>query len=162
MPDIIEIVLKFFARVFIAFAVRIIHLRPPGDPWLHQMPEMIKRYPLLILFRAPDPFRAWTNQAHVALEDIPKLRQLIEPQFPQPAPGAGYAWIIVPRVEIGRILVQVTHEHGAELVCRKDMTFAPDTRLPEDGRSAALHPNQEENQWEKRRENQKKNGRKNQ
>src|SRR6266513_3729197 len=126
MPDIIEIVLKFLDCVFIAFAVRIIHLRPPGDPWLHQMPKMIKRYLFLIPFGASDPLRAWSNQAHVAFEDIPKLRQFIEPQFPKPAPGTGYARIVVSRVEIGRILVQVTQEHRAKLVCRKDVTLAPD------------------------------------
>src|SRR5262245_40236799 len=115
MPDIIEIVLKFLDCVFIAFAIRTIHLRPPGDPWFHQMPEMIKWYPLIILFSAPDPFRAWANQAHVPFEDIPKLRQLVEAQFPQPVPSAGHARIVVSRVEIGRIRVQTTHEHGTEL-----------------------------------------------
>src|SRR6266568_6856566 len=142
MADVVEIVLKLLKRILVALAVRIIHLRPAGDSWLHQVPEMIERNCFLVALSASDPFRAWTNQAHVALEDIPKLRQLIEPEFPQPAPRTGYARIVVPRVEIGRILVQVTHEHRAKLVCRKDTTFAPDTRLPKDYRTAALYPNQ--------------------
>src|SRR6266567_6293514 len=162
MPDVIEVVLKLLDCVFIALAVRIIHLRPAGDSWLHQVPEMIERNCFLVALSASDPFRAWTNQAHVALEDIPKLRQLIEPEFPQPAPRTGYARIIFARVEIGCLVVQVAHEHRAELICRKNVTFAPDTRLPEDCRSAAFHPNQQENQREKRRGNQKENGRKDQ
>src|SRR5438094_1163632 len=134
MPDVVEIVLKFLDRVFITLAIRIIHLRPSGDPRFHQVPEMIKRNYLLVTFGALSPFRAWADQAHVTLEDIPKLGHLIESQSPQPAPGTGYARIIVARVEIGRLLVQVTHEHRAELVCRKDMTFAPDPRLSNDCR----------------------------
>src|SRR6266487_7159434 len=126
------------------------------------MPEMIKRNLFLIPLGAPDPLRAWTDQAHVAFEDIPKLRQLIEPQFPQPAPGARYARIIFASVEIGCLLVQIAHEHRAELICCKNVTFAPDTRLPEDCRSTAFHPNQQENQRKKRRGNQKEDGRKDQ
>src|SRR5436189_1594396 len=165
MPDIIEIVLKLLDCVFIAFAVRVIHLRPPGDPRLHQMPKMIERYLSLILFGALDPFRAWTNQAHVAFEDIPKLGQLIEPQPPQPAPSPCYARIILPRIRIGRLnclLFRIAHEHCTELICRKSVTLAPDTRLLEDCLPAAIHPNHQENSRKEWRENQKENGRKEQ
>src|SRR5713101_8468621 len=98
MADVVEIVLKLLDRVFIALAVRIIHLRPSGNPRFYQVPEMVKRNLFLILFGAPDPLRAWTDQTHVALEDIPKLRQLIEPQFPQPAPSTRHARITFTRV----------------------------------------------------------------
>src|SRR5439155_20823586 len=103
---------------------------------------MIKRNRLLISFGAPDPLRAWTDHAHVALEDIPQLRQLVEPHFPQPASNTRYARIIFASVEIYRLLVQVPHEHRAELVCSKNVTFASDPQLSEDCGSAALHPNQ--------------------
>src|SRR6059058_3685168 len=88
MPDVIEIVFELLDCVPIALAVRIIDLSPASDPRFHQVPEMIKRNRFLISFDAPDPLRAWTDQAHVALEDIPKLGQLVEPQFAQPAPEA--------------------------------------------------------------------------
>src|SRR5260370_36723958 len=96
--ELMGVVWRVLDCVFIALAIRIIHLRPAGDARFHQVPEMIKRYPFLILFGAPDPFRAWTNQAHVALKDIPKLRQLIEPQLPQPAPSTRHARITFARV----------------------------------------------------------------
>src|SRR5207244_1204973 len=98
MADIVEIVLKLLEHVLVALAVRIIHLRPAGDPRFHQVPEMIKRNLFLISFDAPDPLRAWTDQAHVTLEDIPNLRQLVEPHFPQPAPDTRYTRIIFARV----------------------------------------------------------------
>src|SRR5207245_3254443 len=124
MPDVVEIVLQLLDCVLIALAVRVIHLRPPGDPRFHQMPEMIRRYLFLISLGAPDPFRAWTNQAHVALKDIPKLRQLIEPQFPQPAPSTRHAQITFACVEIGRLLsrrlvrVARSEEYTSELQSR--------------------------------------------
>src|SRR6266403_4158820 len=148
MPDVVEIVLKLLHRVFITLAIRIIHLRPSSDPRFHQVPEMIKRNYLFVTFGALSPFRAWADQAHVTLEDIPKLRQLIEPQSPQAAPSARYARIILPRIEIGclnRRLFRIGHKHRPELICRKDVTFVPDTRLPEDCRPAALHPSQQKN-----------------
>src|SRR5207237_5162487 len=102
MPDVVEIVLKFLDRVFITLAVRIIHLRPAGDPRFHQVPEMIKWNLFLIRFGAPYQLRARTDKTDVALEDFPKLRQFIEPQFPQPSPGILYGGIILPRLMIGR------------------------------------------------------------
>src|SRR5882724_8428503 len=163
MPDVVEIVLKLLHRVFITRAVRIIHLRPSGDPRFHQVPEMIKRNYLFVAFGALSPFRAWADQAHVTLEDIPKMGHLIEPQSPQPVPSARYARIILPRIELGRLnrrLFRIAHKHRPELICRKNVTLVPDTRLPEDCRPAALHPNQQNNQREEWRENQKENGRK--
>src|SRR5881275_1819480 len=148
MPDVVEILLELLDRVFITLAVRIIHLRPSGDPRFYQVPEMIKRDYLLVTFGALSPFRAWADQAHVTLEDIPKLGQLIEPQSPQPVPSVHYAGIILPRIEIGRLnrhLFRIGHKHRPELICRKDVTLVPDTQLPEDCRPAALHPNQQKN-----------------
>ena len=165
MADVVEVVLKLLDCVLVALAVRIIHLRPAGDPRFHQLPEMIKWNLFLIPFGALDPLRARADQAHVALEDIPKLRQLIEPQFPQPSSGMRYAGIILPRVKIGRLfshLIRVAHKHRAELICRKNVTFATDTGLPEDCRSAVLHPDEQENQQKKRCQNQKQSGRKEQ
>src|SRR5947208_16246667 len=142
MADVVEIVLKLLKRILVALAVRVIHLRPAGDPRFHQVTEMITRNYLLLAFGALGPFRARTDQAHVALEDIPKLRQLVDPQFPQPAPNRRYARIILAGVNIGCLLVQVPHEHRAELVCSENVTFAPDPQLSEDRGTATLHPNQ--------------------
>src|SRR5438132_2370013 len=87
MADVEEIVLKLLDCVLVALAVRIIHLRPAGDPRFHQVPEMIKWNLFLIPFGAPYPLRARTDQADVALEDITKWRQLIDPTTPQHTTG---------------------------------------------------------------------------
>src|SRR5437899_12745254 len=90
MPDIIQVVFQFLDRVLVALAVRIIYLRPPGDPRFDQVPKMIKRDGLLITFGALAPLRTRTNQADVAFEGIPKLRQLIKTQFTHPTPHGRY------------------------------------------------------------------------
>src|SRR4030095_1046882 len=100
MPDIIEIVFELFDGVPVALSVRIIDLSPAGDPRFYQVPEMIKRDRPLIAFGAFVPSRAWADQAHVALEDVPKLWKLVEPQFAQPTPAARDPRIALPRVNI--------------------------------------------------------------
>src|SRR5207253_7588876 len=64
-------------------AIRIIHLRPPRDPRFDQMSKMIKWDGLLVALGAFAPLRPRTDQADVALQGIPQLRQLIEAKFPK-------------------------------------------------------------------------------
>src|SRR4051812_32622335 len=68
MPDVIEIVFQFLDRILVALAVWIIHLGPTGDSRLHQMAEMIERNLLFVTLRTLNPFRPWSDQAHVAPE----------------------------------------------------------------------------------------------
>src|SRR6266568_2500947 len=113
MPDIIEIIFELLDCVLVALAVRIIHLRPAGDTRFYQVPEMIKRNCPLIAFGAFIPLRAWTDQAHVALEDIPKLRQLVEPQFAQPTPKGSDPRVAFARVNIV-VLLYGAQAHRSE------------------------------------------------
>src|SRR5437667_6258678 len=107
------------------------------------MPEMIKRDFLFVALGTLGPLCTGPDQTHVAPKHIPKLRQLIEPQLPQPAPDTCYTRVLFASVEVSRLLVQVPLEHGAKFVCRKNLAFAPDARLPEDCRTPALYPNQQ-------------------
>src|SRR4029453_13377201 len=100
MPDIIEIVFELLDGVPVALSVRIIDLSPAGDPRFYQVPEMIKRNGPLIAFGAFFPFRGGADQAHVPLEDVPKLRKLVEPQFAQPTPEASDPRVAFARVNI--------------------------------------------------------------
>src|SRR6266536_2682560 len=129
MPDIIQVVFQFLDRVLVALAVGIIYLRPPGDPRFDQVPKMIKRDGLLITFGALAPLRTRTNQADVAFEGIPKLRQLIKPKFPQPTPHGRYTTIAFSRVDVfARLIRSLTHR--AELKKNKTSSVAPDSFLP--------------------------------
>src|SRR4029453_19187975 len=113
MPDVIEIVLEVLDCVSVAFSVRIVDLSPAGDPRFYQVPEMIKWYRLFIEFGAFVPLRTRADQAHVALEDIPKLGKLVEPQFAQPTPEASDPRIAFARVNIF-VLLRRAQAHRSE------------------------------------------------
>src|SRR2546426_1010847 len=100
MSYVIEIVLKLLDRVFFAVAVGIVDLCPTRDPRLHQMPEMIKRNLLFVALHTLEPLRAWPDQAHVAFEHIPKLRQFVQAELAQQAAEASYPRIVLTRVNI--------------------------------------------------------------
>src|SRR6266700_1067757 len=70
---------------------------------------MIKRDCLLISFGALAPLCAWTNQADVSFERIPKLRQLIEAKFPQPTPHRRHTTIAFSRVNVLVRFIAASH-----------------------------------------------------
>src|SRR6266480_539625 len=98
MTNVIKVVFQLLDRIFVAFAIGIIHLGPAGDPRLDEVPEVIKRNFFLVALGTLCPLRAWPNQAHVAPEHIPKLRQLVEPEFSQPAAQLRYSRVSLARV----------------------------------------------------------------
>src|SRR5208337_2871394 len=69
VPDVVEVVLELPERVLDAGAVAVVNLRPPGDPGLHQVAEVIAWNVALVLAHQPVPFRAGADEAHLAPED---------------------------------------------------------------------------------------------
>src|SRR5438094_3224525 len=118
---------------------------------------MIKRNRFLISFDAPDPLRAWTDQAHVALEDIPKLGQLVEPQFAQPAPEASDPRVAFARVNI-LVLLRV-HTHRSEFKNNERFLVPADPFLLKKNRTSFSDPDQQGDQREKRSANDQRNRR---
>src|SRR5262249_29871078 len=74
--------------------------------------------------------RPRTDQAHVALQDVDELRQLIQPELPDPAADASDSCVAVgcpPRLApFGTML------HGAKLQNLEGASSQTDTRLPEE------------------------------
>src|SRR4030095_4993707 len=130
MADVVQIIFQFLDRVLVAFAVRIIYLRPSGDPRLHQVPKMVKRDGLLIALGALAPLGARTNQADVAFEGVPKLRQLIQAKFPQPPPYRGDAMIAFSGVNILHRTIRAL-PHRAEFKKNEASAIAANPFLPE-------------------------------
>ena len=66
------------------------HLRPTSHPHRHGVPEVVIRQDFAELFDKNRPFRARSHQAHLALQDVPKLWQFVEirPSQKCPKPGA--------------------------------------------------------------------------
>src|SRR5262249_16854021 len=134
-----------------ALTVRVIHLRPARDTRFDQVPKMIKRDSFLIAFGAFAPLRAWTNQADVSFERVPKLRQLVEPKFPQPAPPS------CPTTLVFSCLIALVRFMGAFHCSKfeKDEPFAvtADSFLPEKDGTAVLHPDEKRDKQKERSAN---------
>src|SRR6266516_6613261 len=152
MPDVIEVVLQLLHRVLVALAVRIIHLRPARDTRLHQVPKMIKWNRLLVSFGALAPLRAWSNQADVSFERIPKLRQLVEPKFPQPTPNRSNTTIVFSRVNVFVRIIRAP-VHRSEFEKNESSSVAADSFLSEKNRTAIFCPYEQRNKYEQRNAN---------
>src|ERR1043166_574986 len=149
MPDVVKIVFQLFDGILVAFAVGIIDLGPSGDSWLHEVPKVIKRDGVLVPFSALAPLGAWANQADVAFERVPELRQLIEPKFPQPPAHTGHSRIALARVNVCvRVLAAATH--GAEFEKNETFSIASNSFLSEQHRSAVVERDEERNKNQER------------
>src|ERR1041384_2827338 len=130
MPDVVKIVFQLFDCILVARAVRVIDLRPSGDSRLHQMPKMIKRDALFIPLGTFAPLRPRPNQADVTFERVPKLRQFIEPKFPQPSAHTRHSRIIFARINVFVRIIRTT-AHSPELKKYKTLSVATDSFLSE-------------------------------
>src|SRR4029077_159446 len=151
MPDVIEVVLQLLHRVLVTLTVRVIHLRPARDARFHKMPKMIKWDCSLIAFGALAPLRAWTNQADISFERVPKLRQLIEAKFPQPTPNRRHTSITFSRVNV--LVHFIAASHCSEFEKNEPSSVTADSFLLEKNRTAVLHPNEKRDKQKERRTN---------
>src|SRR5215203_2576752 len=83
--DIKKIVLKFLASVLYRRAIRILNLRPARESRCNQMSLLVERNLLGQLRHEVRAFRAWSNETHLALENVPELRNLIHSNLPYDA-----------------------------------------------------------------------------
>src|SRR5437016_11257900 len=74
--DVVQIVLYPLAQV--AAAAQIVHLRPTRDPRFHHVLLHVAWNLLPELGDELGTLGPWTDQRHVAVEDIEKLRKLVE------------------------------------------------------------------------------------
>src|SRR4030095_11257665 len=156
MPDVIEIVFELLDCVPVALSVRIINLSPAGDPRFYEVPEMIKRNCPLIAFGAFVPLRAWADQAHVALEDIPKLRKFIQPQLAQPTSEGSDPPVAFARVNIF-ILLRRAQAHCSEFKNNERFLVPANPFLLKKNRTSFSDPDEQGDQREKRSANDQRN-----
>src|SRR5262245_36514091 len=148
MPDVVEVIFQLLDRVLVVLAVRVIHLRPARDARFDQVPKMIKRDCLLIVFGALAPLRARTNQADVSFERVPKLRQLVEPKFPQPPSHSRHTAIVLSRVNV--LVRSIGAPHCSKFEKNEPSSVTADSFLPEKARTAVLHTNEKRDKQKER------------
>src|SRR3974390_966093 len=78
MAQVVEVVLQLLTRVGLAGAVRVLHLRPPSQPWPDQMPEVVVRNLLPQLRHVDRLLRSRTDHRLIAPQDVHYLRELIQ------------------------------------------------------------------------------------
>src|SRR5690606_6782408 len=118
-PDVVEVVLELLAELVDRGGVLVLRLRPAGEAWLHGEPEgELRDLPL-------DPgdvlraLRARADDRHVAAEDVPELRQLVDAGLAHEAADAGDAGVVL-RGELGSGGFGIG-PHGAELVDAEEL-----------------------------------------
>src|SRR5688572_12556986 len=111
--DVVEVVLD--ALLERGVAAPAVHLRPAGDAGLHLVAQHVLRDAVLELLDEERPLRAGTDDRHVALEDVPELRQLVQIEAAQPAPDRRRARVVVARPHRPRGVLGVL-VHRADLV----------------------------------------------
>src|SRR4029077_648656 len=112
---------------------------------------MVKRDCLLIAFGALAPLGAWTNQANVSFERVPKLRQLIESKFPQQTPHTRHRTIPFSGVNV--LIRFIGGSHCSEFEKNQPSSFAADSFLPEKHRTAVLDPDEQSDKHKDRSAN---------
>src|SRR5687768_74527 len=123
-----------------------VHLRPAREPRADVEPVPLVLVVLLDLVaqRRPRP-----DDAHVAAQDVPELRQLVDRRPPQDPPDAGDAAVSVVHRIAGAHALR-TDDHGAQLEHVEVGAVLPDAGLPVEDRAAVLELDRERRETEKR------------
>src|SRR5690349_9806963 len=125
--DVEKIVLKFLTRIFDRRAVRILDLRPTRQTRRDQMSLFVKRNLLGELGHEVRAFRTWSDKAHLASQDVPELRYLVDANLADDAPHARRARIAFTRPN--RTTLFRVHAHRSKLGQHKRAAVLPDAFL---------------------------------
>src|SRR5215213_30103 len=86
--DVEQIVLKFLTCIFDRRAVRILDLRPARESRRDQVSLLVERDLFGELRHEMRALGPWANEAHLAFQDVPELRNLIDADLANDAADA--------------------------------------------------------------------------
>src|SRR5688572_21375714 len=132
VPQVVEVIFDPAMHVFelAGFAAATIHLCESSDSRWHLVADHVALDQPAILFIMRDRMRSWTDQAHVALEHVDELWQLVNGVAAQPTAD----WSD-PFVALGRLLNDgpvFRDGHGPELEHIDDLSIQAIAPLAED------------------------------
>ncbi len=129
MLDVIKIVLDLDAGIIGIGGITVHHLSPAADPWPHDMTIHVEGDLPLELIDEGALLRPRPNQAHVPLEDVEELRQLVDAQLADHLAHPGDAHVaILSKLCTGLLRILA---HAAELVDAKILVALPHPVLQE-------------------------------
>jgi len=169
-PDSLKVPHIHRHAFFVRYLVTGRHLPRPRQAWTHGQVRLATGP---VQFQLIHNHRAWTGDAHVTDQNIPKLRQLVESRYPQDPAGARYPRIVfqlpvclplfpglrVARKQRGQALLGI-HTHGSEFPALERASILSDsgmskkdwpTLADEDDRGddAERKNNRQENRYER-------------
>lgn len=99
------------------------------------------------------PFRSGAYKRHVALEDVPKLREFVEVMVTQETADMSHAIIFLMSEQLRSVFLCI-HSHASELINGERLSETSDALLLENSRSTVLVPDQNiANEEERRKDN---------
>src|SRR5262245_37449703 len=149
--DVEKIVLKFLTSIFDRRSIRILDLRPASQTRRDQMSLFVKRDLLGQLGHEVRAFRTWSNKAHLAFQDVPELRYLINANLANDAPHARRAGIAFTGPN--RTILFGVNSHRSKLCQHKRAAVLADAFLLVEDGPARLQFDQhsrEQNDWQRK------------
>src|SRR5689334_5645327 len=140
MLDVEKVVVELAGSSLDLGDVALIDLCPAGDPRAHDVAIGVERNLARVPGRERQGFRPGADPAHLALQDVDDLRELIEPVAAQEASDTGDSQIVLDG-EV-RTLLRL-RPHRAEFEHREDATAKADSTLAKEERSGAVDPDRE-------------------
>src|SRR5262245_51439036 len=149
MFDVIEIVTHLLGLFVEIVRVSVPNLCPAGDPRANDGAERVVRDILDEELVVRDRVRSRPDQVHIALDDVKELRELVEPELPQPLTDPGDPLGVVADPLRLRCIDQM---HGTELDQIEALRRYADPLLDEEHRTTGIQLDQNRDEEEQRRQ----------
>ena len=151
MPQVPEVVRELHGRRLRTCRVALAHLRPAGQPGLDEVPARPVRHAAAQLLEELGTLRPRPHQRHLAAEDVPQLRKLVEPRSAHEGAGRRDARVVGPRPD-GLARTLGVGAHRPELVDRECLAVLAEPDLAQEHRSRRPPHEQREQREERERE----------
>ena len=137
------------------FAAPAFHLGQAGDAGLEGVALHVAGHVLAVVLVVLDGMGAGTHQAHVNLEHVKQLGQLIKAPAPQHRTHGGHTRIVAGGLLQAGLITGFEHEHAAELVDRKALAIEAVALLAKQHRAGAgkLHRQGDQQQQRSNQQN---------
>ena len=137
MLKVVEVVVQARDHLVDGVRIAVVERGVGGHAGAYLVEEGVARVALHDLVDVELPLGPRADEGHVAAEDVPQLRQLVEVMLAQELADARQALVAALPVELwpGGLGVE---RHRAELVDVERASEAADALLPEQGRAAVL------------------------
>jgi hypothetical protein len=151
--DVVEVVVELPQHILDLGDMALVDLGPAGDAGANDVPVAVEGQLRLVPSGQRHGFRAGSDPAHLAAQDVDHLWQLVDPGAAQEAADASHAIVAVAG---DRFRSEVVHGagmgHRAELDHDEWLAAITHPLLPEQDRPARIEPDDQRDDHQKRRE----------